>query len=441
MIPGILRLNSKVKYGMTSRNVPIYLFNPLDRKYSSCIVGCSAKDVTSNVLALINVERWESDTLTRGNLVRVLGQCGDPEAESEAIFYQYAGPTWKKFDKTTLVTPAYDHYETIHGYTFNVDPDGCQDIDDVVTIGDDGYIYITIADVASWMHYNRSIFEAAARIGQTTYKNGRVVAPLLPIQEECSLLPGELRRGLALKFKFHEGQISDVSFQKVQLTNNRSYTYYTIVHTEYASLLKYIASTLAGREVNDSHEWIERLMMFYNQEAAKVLVEYHAGLLRTQDGPDVERLKEYSRLGADVEFLANKSAHYVHASTKQTHWGIGGDYYCHATSPIRRFADIINQMVLSGYSLYKYDIASLNERSSNAKKYERDMFFLFQILNSKYRSVEGMSLNDHRIWVPDWKRVVTCNTDAQPGTRGTLRYSVDMDQPTWKKRMVFRFDV
>ena len=440
MIPGILRLNSKVKYGMTSRNVPIYLFNPLDRKYSACIVGCSQKDVTSNVLALVNVEQWETTKLTRGQLVKVIGKCGDQSAEEDALFYQYSAPNWKKFDRTTLNEPLFDNYETIHGYTFNVDPEGCVDIDDVITIGNDGYIYITIANVASWLHANPEVFKIAYRIGQTLYKNGKVVAPMLPIQYECSLLPDQVRYGLALKFKWINSTISDISFQKVQIVNNKSFTYESIYDSEHATLLKGLSSIIAGRTISDSHEWIEQLMLFYNCEAAKVLVENQSGLLRAQDEPDIEKLKKYSKLGADVEFLSNKSAYYTHASSKQTHWGLGKDYYCHATSPIRRFADVINQMTLCGYSLYTYDIGMLNERGKCAKKYERDMFFLFQVLNSEKREIEGITLNDHRVWVPDWRRIVTCKNTAVEGTVGTLKYSVDMDQPTWKKRMVFRFD-
>lgn len=441
MIPGILRLNSKVKYGMTSRNVPIYLFEPLNRKLSSCIVGCSERDVSSNALALVKVDQWETSKLTRGNLIRLLGKCGDQKAEEEALFYQYSRPTWKNFDTKTLTTPTWDGYETIRGFTFNVDPPGCLDIDDTVTIGYDGYIYITIADVASWMRWNPELFRSASRIGQTMYKRGSVVAPLLPIQEECSLTPHEVRYGLALKFMFEDGVMSNISFQKVQLTNDKSYTYENIYDSKVSYVLKELASIIAGYEVTDSHEWIEQLMIFYNMKAAEELVKSGKGLLRAQNPPDVERLKEYSQLGADVEFLANKSAYYVHAQNPEVHWGLGKQQYCHSTSPIRRFADIVNQMILCGYEVPPFDVGCLNERGRDAKKYERDMFFLFQVLNSQKREIECMTLNDHRVWVPDWKRIVTCKNEYEPGTVGVLKYSVDMDQPTWKRRMVFRVDV
>jgi exoribonuclease R len=88
MIVGILELTSKTKYGMTSRNHPLYLFRPLDSSLPLAIVGCSEKTPKSNVLALVRVEEWMKDTLTRGELVRILGPCGDPSAELLSLEYR-----------------------------------------------------------------------------------------------------------------------------------------------------------------------------------------------------------------------------------------------------------------------------------------------------------------------------------------------------------------
>jgi len=435
MIPGILRLNSKIKYGLTSRNVPLYLFNPLDTSLKPCIVGSSSKDNT-NVLALINVEKWEPEKLSRGNLVRIIGKCGDIQAEEEALLIQHSSNIWKGFRKESLNTPLNETHEYIRGFTFNVDPPGCTDIDDVITIGDDGYIYIVIADVSCWMKWNHNLFEGAAKIGQTLYKNGKVVAPLLPIQEECSLTTGKLSRGIALKFRFEE-TISDISFQKVLVTNNKTFTYESIYNSSQKVLLKRLASHIAGYSVEDSHEWIEQLMKFYNLKVAKELIKKKDGLLRIQPEPCIEKLKEYKDF-VGLEFLANKSAIYSCAKNPQKHWSLQ-TYYCHATSPIRRFADIVNQMVLVNEVVCEIDIDYLNFLQKQSKKYERDLLFVQQLLGTDSREVEGIVLNDHRILVPKWKQIVTCKNNSNPGKKGLLKYSLDMNQPTWKKRMVFRF--
>lgn len=437
MIPGILQLNSKTRYGMSSRKIPSYLFKPLNTNLSDCIVGSSARDLTSNVLAIITVEHWETEKLTRGNLIRIIGKCGDIAAEEEAILYQYAEPRRKK-DDITIVPPSFDDHRLVIGRTFNVDPDGCIDIDDAITVGEDGFIYIVIADVGCWMKENPKLFAKAGNIGQTFYKDGKIVLPLLPIQEECSLIVGKKRRGIALKFKWNGRDISDISFEKVIVINNQSFTYENIYSSKYGSLLKELASYLADEDITDSHEWIAKLMIFYNCEVAKVLITKQNGILRSQHPPDIEKLNQYAALGVDLKILANKSAFYCSATEHSVHWGLNKEY-CHASSPIRRFADIVNQMVLM-YDHVDIDIAKLNTLSHNAKKYERDVFFLNKILGSSRRKVCGVVLNERRVWIPSWKRIVTCENFIKPGTYGALYYSVNMNQSTWKRRMVFRFE-
>jgi len=439
MIVGILELSSKIKYGMTSRNVPIYLFRPLDTKIGLCIVGCSHKDTTSNVLAMITVEQWDTPKLTRGNLNKIIGNCGDLVAEQAALLAHHSLNVWAKFKKETLIHPTVT-YPFVKGYAFNIDPPGCQDIDDVFMIGEDGYYYIIIADVASWVSLNPTIFAKASIVGQTLYTNGKVSAPLLPFEEECSLLPNHIRQGVALKFKWDDTKIYDTSFEKISFKNNAAFTYENAYTTGCSKLLIDLTRYLSGIDIYNPHNWIEQLMIFYNCEAAKVLVEKQAGILRSQLQPDIEKLESYKSLGVDLEFLANKSAVYVPPSTDAKHWGLQKNYYCHATSPIRRFADIINQMVLCDKIPFEHSIDILNSRSTISKKYERDMFFLEQVLSSNKRIIEGIVLTNNRVWVPRWKRIVTCKNDFEPGKNGKLVYSVDMNQSTWKRKMVFRFE-
>lgn len=435
MIPGIIQLNSKTIYGLTSRNVPIYRFKPLNTKLPDYLVGCSLKDRTNNMLALVQ----KSET-QRTNLIRLIGPCGTLEYEREALFFQYSSNEWKKFDKTAVKFPPKDDRKSLKGYTFNIDPEGCIDIDDTITVGEDESIYITIADVASWINVNPDLFERASKIGQTLYDNGRIISPLLPIQERCSLLPNEERLGVSLKFKWTGTEIKDVSFEKVNITNNKSLTYEEAQNFKYSNLLKEISSHLAGYETSDSHEWIEQFMIFYNCEVAKLLVEKRKGLLRSQDPADIQKLNEYKNMGIDELYLANKSAKYISASEPRSHWGLNKEYYCHATSPIRRFADIVSQLVLCDYFVPQVNCDELNQLQQQAKKFERDSFFLQQVLQTNCRYVQAIVLSDHRIWVPSWKKIITCNNSSTPGKVGQLKYSLDMNQPTWKRKMVFKFE-
>ena len=446
-IPGILELNSRTKYGYTSRNIPIYLFKPLDTSLPPCIVGSSNKDTTANVLALVDVVEWSSTKLSRGNLVRIIGKCGDIQAEKEALLLQYSEQPWKKFDTGTIKKPSFEGRRLIEGYTLNIDPPGCQDIDDVVTFGRDGYMYITIADVSAWFLENEDhpFVDIASTLGQTLYDCGKVVAPLLPIEKECSLLPGEERLGISLKFLWTGTTIEDISFEKTRIINNKTFTYENIYESYRAEVISEIASYLAGHEILDSHKWIEQLMLFYNCEAANILAQKQLGILRVHETPDEKRLTEFGNiLGQDAKFLAYKSADYIWATEKgdRRHWGLNKENYCHASSPIRRYADIINQTVLTNNWNSQLEVHSevLNELAKKAKKFDRDSFFLNQVLESTHRSTQGIVVNDHRVWAPEWKRMITCKNAFAPATKGTLHYSLDMNQSTWKRRMVFRFE-
>jgi len=437
MIPGILELASRTKYGMTSRNVPLYLFRPLNTKLSPCIVGCSHIS-TTNVIALVEVPEWNTRTLTRGVLSRIIGECGNFVAEREGLIHQYSTTTWKKDLK--FVTPSFDRTQ-IKGISFNIDPANCKDIDDVFTIGDDGYYYITIADVSEWVKVNPTVYGLAHEKAQTLYDDGAVVRPMIPFEAECSLIPRNHRLGVSLRFQIMDDEVVGLNFEKTLIVNHESYTYNSIQTSVYAPRLRKVSQILSGKDSLDSHKWVESLMVFYNTEAAKVLREKGQGILRIHDEPDMEKLEKYKALGVSAEVLAMKSARYVPAThPNPTHYGLGTDVYCHASSPIRRFADVVNQFVLKGEDAPDYDVETLNERCSNIKKYERDMFFLQQLRDSKVRSQDGITLNDHRIWIPEWKRIITCKNEFPEGTKGRIYFSLDMNQSTWKKRMVFRFE-
>jgi len=74
-----------------------------------------------------------------------------------------------------------------------------------------------------------------------------------------------------------------------------------------------------------------------------------------------------------------------------------------------------------------------------SKKYERDMFFIAKVMENT-RTVQGIVLNDHRVWVPAWKRLITCKNTAKAGSVGNVKYSLFMGESTWKRRMHFRFE-
>ncbi len=462
LIPGILELNSKYIYGHSTRGNKIYLFYPLDPAYPPFRVGSSAKDTSKNLLALIDFTHWEEEEkFPKGSLVRILGPCGDAKAELEALTYQYSQPRFAK-SMFEVETPDSSHRPLLKGFTFNIDPEGCKDIDDVLTIeklSDTEYKFIiTIADVSAYIRPQTIGDQHAYQLGQTLYQNGTAVVPMFPpLFSEIlfSLLPEEKRLGLSLVCRWTGKELIMEGFQETIVKNSKTFTYDEFQNESLGKVVGEITSFLKGSPCTDSHEWIEQCMLFYNKEVAKVLLEHKVGLLRSHTAADLEKLQRYESIHADLRFLAFPSAKYELSQEGIVHASLGSVPYTHATSPIRRYADIVAQRALK-QCLGFPELGSpkpqgvlgpeipqhLNKIQKKQKQYEKALFFLQKILEQKTGKIQGIILESHehscKTYIPEWKRIIkTKDKGFSPKDTVTVEYYADLQKPQWQDRLVY----
>ena len=93
----------------------------------------------------------------------------------------------------------------LSGFTFNIDPEGCKDIDDCITIWDNA-IAISIADVSAWVRVNPWL-QFAEKIGTSLYENGACIKPMFPTilsEDYMSLVEGKERLAYSLIITFGE---------------------------------------------------------------------------------------------------------------------------------------------------------------------------------------------------------------------------------------------
>jgi exoribonuclease R len=460
-LPGVLELNSKYVYGHTSRGAKIYLFHPLDRKYPPFRVGCSSRETSRNQLALVDFMDWEEfESMPRGNLIRTLGPCGDLDAEKKALTFQYSHPGLAKelFDIEDV--PIQGRVE-LKGYTFNIDPDGCMDIDDVLTLNQrsetEWDFVISISDVAAFLPQDSVGDKHAFALGQTLYQNGEAVVPMLPqalSEMALSLRPNEKHFGVSL-FCIWNTQTKSLSiqdFQETLFTNNRSYSYETIYKADEFPLgiLQDIASFLKGEVTRDSHEWVAECMLLYNKEVAKKLLANNVGLLRTHKPADAEVIQTFTAIHQDLQVFAYESAKYEPTGPGKIHASLGSVPYCHASSPIRRYADLLNQRCLKAL-LKNHPPAptdgsiadTLNLIQKRMRAYERSLFFLEQVAQAPSGQVEGLVFSSTpektKVYVPAWKVMIRVDPGSYTlGQKLTLDYYADLQKPHWDSRMVFR---
>jgi exoribonuclease R len=428
VLAGYLELNSKTTYGLTKKGMPLYLFIPLNPAYPSFMVASSSKDRSTKQVALVEFLEWSDDRiLPRGALKEILGPVGDVKAEEAALLWN-ACP-WSSLTQGLAVLEDDCPSRTIvEGTTFNIDPEGCKDIDDCVTLMKDGEgwrLTITIADVASAIEELGAVDCMAAAQGQTLYRDGMAIKPMLPpfySENECSLVPGTVRRGVSLTLRFNEKFCtSEPVWSETLITNQTTYSYENFEKSPDAETLCRLVSTMEGRTIEDPHEWIEVLMLYYNTEAAKLLLNAGVGILRTHSEPDLARLEKYRGISPDLKGLASSAAQYTLIGSQATyeHWGLGRGAYCHASSPIRRYADLANQRLLKQLIrgnakslIVSVPMDDLNQRAKVSKGYERDRVFLNALLKDGKRVFEAIVLDLTEeedsakvcVWIPEWQQ-------------------------------------
>ena len=462
-IVGVLELNSKTRYGITSRGAPVFLFKPVDEAYPPFYVSSTHKDLSRPVLAVIDFLDWKDTTCPRGTLFQILGPCGDLQAEEEALAWHAAPHRWKKGITEEVKSLSIATRTWKHGSVFNVDPAGCRDVDDAISIeyDDSGrgihFIGIHITNVASWIH-KYPVLKAAAKIGSTVYKDGKVVCPMFPVtlsEGLFSLCLGEKRHVVTLSFNWDSNakKIEDLEWSAHQITLTESYTYETVYESEHAATLREIASHLAKKDMPDSHDWVAQLMILYNCEAAKLPAVQANGLLRRHSAPQVARFDSVkSLLGEDVaKRIANSAGEYCLGNEDSAHWGLQVSKYCHATSPIRRWADCVNQgCILERLRVRPRElnyteelVAELNDRMKRVRQFERELQYMTAILGpAKVREGTIVAAKGGKVdfWVPEWGRIIKMRDSGTwtPGDTVNIELYCDPTKRNWKRRVTFK---
>lgn len=469
LLVGTLELASRTTYGLTSSNHNIYLFVPYTRGFPPFHVGSSHKDRSCHQIAFVKFHSWDAtkSQCPRGHLERLLGPAGDLKAEELAL--QWLAHPWPSLRGKAVPTPslvvgeAEVARQNVRGFTFNIDPAGCRDIDDVISLErvKDGWVCtITIADVAAYVEEMGAIDILASTIGQTLYKDGEAIYPMLPTslsEEACTLKAGEERRGVSLEFFWNEttNTVNGVRWFESLFTNQQTFTYEEFQASDSLerTALQCIATCLEKSPVpiTDSHTWIEAMMKFYNITAGAQLKQCGAGILRKHSAPDSARFEAYVSLDPELGRLAQSSAEYCLAEEEGvSHFGLGAAAYCHATSPIRRYADLMNQRILKQLIrgnkeglFVTVPVADLNLRAKAAKTFEKNLHYLRALLEGP-KEVEGLILevsdSKIRLWIPSWQKIVSIRPEPDRilavGQTARIRFAIHLLGRHWKERII-----
>ena len=128
---------------------------------------------------------------------------------------------------------------------------------------------------------------------------------------------------------------------------------------------------------------------------------------------------------------------------EQGHASLGLAAYCHASSPLRRYADLVNQRILKALILGLpvdsiTDPDHLNQRSKANKRWTRDLTFLSLVTPGRVHTVAVLWISATQVWIPAWRRIIRLRheEDRAPGQRGHIQIFCDPTRRNWKRRIL-----
>ncbi len=377
----------------------------------------------------------KADRKPEGRIKEVLGHFNDPGVDILSIIKEYELP--ERFDKpvqrAAAEAPQEVMEEEISGrsdyrnlLTITIDGEDAKDLDDAITLEQEGEDYVLgvhIADVTHYVKEGSILDKEAYKRGTSVYLADRVI-PMLPHALSngiCSLNAGTDRLALSCVMRIDKkGSVTDhtISESVLHVDERMSYTDVrtlledsdTELEARYAQLIpmlrqmEELAAILranrfrkgaidfdfpeskiildhSGNPVeikaydrNVATKLIEEFMLLANETVAEDYFWQEIPFVyRTHDNPDPEQIqklglfinnfgyaikigkddihpKELQKLlgkieGTPEEMLISrltlrsmKQAKYT--TTNTGHFGLASQYYCHFTSPIRRYPDL-----------------------------------------------------------------------------------------------------
>ena len=364
-IVGELELYSKYTFKPNKKGVACYIFRPIDIRYPKCMVHSTIKrKYNENVYVTIDYTKWQkNDTFPCGNINKILGSIYDKDAIQNAIIYKYnlcynnKKCNFKGIpnDYNTIINNI-SNREYITDTIISIDPAGCSDIDDAFSINrinDYIIVDIHISDVYYLLSSLHIIDNIEAMSSIYLIDSIKHMLPNIISSNYGSLQEDTMRLMLSLKIKMccKTNNIIHTELRKTYGKITKNYTYDNCpkyINTFYIYISKmYMAITKSSINIRDSHKFIEALMIIYNTLFCKYIL--HNGgkpIYRIQKSSDTiinERNRIDDRLSRFLSIIQSRCAEY--SFIPNGHVSLDIEKYTHATSPLRRIVDLMNQEI------------------------------------------------------------------------------------------------
>lgn len=392
---GIFSTSQTQRFGKNKRGNTIYLVKPINNLLPGFMISYGGK-MKGKIAVRFQFSDWTSK-LPTGNIIDIVSNNESIDKSLENILMHHYNIYPKNLfsKKTPVFNDRGVKRLEINDEIFSIDPDGCQDIDDAMSIskkGSNTVIGIHIAQPIVFLE-KEDILEKIKYNFSTLYlEKERKDLWGEFITSNSSLNQNVQRPAYSTFFEFdNENNLINTTHCPTLVVNSNVLTYDNAANNKLAQQLYIFTNNLT--KISDYHALVSYWMVKTNLLIGSIfkdnkLIPYRVNSISNSEKSEYKIPDSISKA-----FMTKNIESATYSYTDKRHESMNVENYCHFTSPIRRIMDTWIHFVLTFESIEtisNLDIDTINQNDSMTKKFHRDLNLKTK-LNKYFSDVESKS--------------------------------------------------
>jgi len=363
---GILSTSQQVKYGKTKAGKPIYQIHPLKKILPPFWITYGG-NLTGRLVIEFKFKEWPNDSkLPFAETVSIIGILDDSILIKTLLkHYQVDRKDFLNKLEINDFEKSIKRKDLKDLTIFSIDPKGCIDIDDALSIenlNDTIKIGVHIAQPICWLT-KEEIITRSEKGFSTLYMNKNKNLWSEELTEKASLFAGKEKPAYSIIFTISDNKIINIeSFPSTII--NKLNTSYEEIDFPFIKTCQGITEKLIGKEI-DSHELVSFWMVKANQFVGN---NFKNIPFRTQNVSSDIIINNTLEPKISQVFTNMQMEGAFYSYEKDFHHSLNLSKYTHFTSPIRRIIDTIIHWNITYNDNIVFDIDKINILDKKTKK-------------------------------------------------------------------------
>lgn len=370
---GTFSTSQTQRFGKTKKGSTIFLVKPLDNKLPGFLISYAGK-LKGKIAVKFKFIHWDNK-LPNGTIIDIIGNYTEDNMEKILMYHYDIYPKKNKNkDKDKILNKDIVNRIKYSVDIFSIDPFGCEDIDDALSITNNNSYYIIgvhIAQPIAFLDIDSIIEKSKTQFSTLYLKDERKDLWGKDITLNSSLSEGNEKPAYTILLYYD----MNFNFSKFEhfpsiIINSRKLTYENAF--EYKSAINLLDFTKRINETSDFHDMVSFWMIKTNIIIGNLfqgqnIVPYRVNNILTTK--IIEPVPDNIR---DIFKRKNIETAY-YSFEKNEHMSLGIKNYCHFTSPIRRLVDCWIHYYLTYGECTPLDLDVINNIDVKTKKFHRDI--------------------------------------------------------------------